>query len=188
VGTKRSHERVTPGRYRNGADLRLRVPRLSERPHGVVKLQQPHRSPDSILVHYIEHLPTTIRDVVLARCCQSFNRLQLDQHQDLFATFRAIVSAPDVECRAYTCARMIGVLELAFQDEFASTHADLALRLEQSGRLAGSLDLQTPIAQKHWGVAREEFFALRRDVLAVDALHQMLVVTPEGRRPAGVER
>jgi hypothetical protein len=136
----------------------------------------------------MERLPTTIRDVVLARCCQAFNRLQLDKHQDLFATFRAIVSATDVEWRAYTCAKMIAVLELAFQDEVASTHSALALRLEESGRQAGSLDLQTPLAQKHWRVAREEFFALRRDALALDALHQMLVVTPEGRRPAGLER
>ncbi len=151
-------------------------------------LLQPHRSPDQALLHFIERLPTTIREIVLARCCQAFNRLQLGQHQDLFATFRAIVSAPDLETRAYTCAKMISVLELALHDEFAATHSDLAKRLEEAGRHSGSVDLQTPLVQKHWRVAREEFMALRRDVLGVDAIHQMLVETPEGRRPAGLER
>ena len=148
----------------------------------------PDRSPDTILLHFIERLPTTIREVVLARCCQAFHRLQLGQRQDLFATFRAIVLAQDLETRAYTCAQMIAVLELALHDELAAMHSELAERLEQTGRQPGSLDLQTPLAQKHWRVAREEFFALRRDVLAVDAVHRMLVDAPEGRRPAGLER
>ena len=149
---------------------------------------QPQRRPDLALLHFIERLPTTIREIILARCCQAFNRLQLDQVQDLFATFRAIVSPPELEAQAYALAKMIAVLELALHDEMAGTHSELAERLEKAGRLGGSLDLQTPLAQKHWQVAREEFFALRRDVLAVDALHQMLVQAPEGRRPAGVER
>src|SRR5690606_40691056 len=42
--------------------------------------------------NFIERLPTTIRDVILARCCKAFGRLQLTQYQDLFATFRAIVT------------------------------------------------------------------------------------------------
>src|SRR5690606_26519171 len=100
----------------------------------------------------------------------------------------AIVSASDLEQRAYTCAKMIAVLELALHDELAETHADLAERLEQAGRQTGSMDLRTPLAQKHWRVAREEFFALRREMLCVDSLHEMLVAAPEGRRPAGLER
>lgn len=148
---------------------------------------QPQRSPDQALLNFIERLPTTIREIVLARCCQAFNRLQLDQAQDLFATFRAIVSAPNPEARAYACAKMISVLELALHDECAATHSELAQRLERAGRPTGSSDLQTPLAQKHWRVAREEFFALRREVLGVDALHQMIVQAPEGRRPAGLE-
>jgi hypothetical protein len=146
------------------------------------------RSPDTILLHFIERLPTTIREVVLARCCQAFNRLQLEQRQDLFATFRAIVVAHDPEMRAYTCAQMIAVLELVLQHEHAAAHSELAERLERAGRPAGSLDLRTPLAQKHWQAAREEFFALRRDALAVDAVHRMIVDAPEGRRPAGLER
>lgn len=156
-------------------------------PQGDVKLQ-PQRRPDLALLYFIERLPTTIREIILARCCEAFDRLQLGKTQDLFATFRSIVSAPDLETRAYTCAKMVAVLELALHDETAATHTELAERLEKAGRHTGTVDLQTPLAQKHWQVAREEFFALRRDLLAVDALHQMLVHAPEGRRPAGVER
>lgn len=147
------------------------------------------RTPDLTLLHFIERLPTTIREVVLARCCQAFGRLQLRAHQDLFATFRAIVLVPDLELRAYACAKMAAVLELALHDEFAESHSTLAQELDTAaGRQVGSLDLQTPLAQKHWRVAREEFAALRRDGLAVDALSRMLVEAPEGRRPAGLER
>ena len=63
-----------------------------------------------------------------------------------------------------------------------------AAELEQaSGRVAGSYDLQTPLAQKHWRVAREEFFALRKDMLETASLHLMLAQPSEGRRPAGLE-
>lgn len=146
------------------------------------------RSPDEALLNFIERLPTTIREVVLARCCKAFGRLQLTQNQNLFATFKAIVRAQDPETRAYTCAKMIAVLELALHDECAGTHAALAAELEQaSGRVAGSYDLQTPLAQKHWRVAREEFFALRKDMLETASLHLMLAQPSEGRRPAGLE-
>jgi hypothetical protein len=153
-----------------------------------VKLHS-QRSPDAALLHFIERLPTTIREVVLARCCQAFGRLQLTQHQDLFATFRAIVMAAEPEARAYACARMIAVLELTLHDEFAETHSELARELEKAPcRPAGSFDLRTPLAQKHWQGAREEFFNLRKDALGTESLYRMLVQPLEGRRPAGLER
>lgn len=150
---------------------------------------QHQRSPDAALLSFIERLPTTIREVVLARCCKAFGRLQLNQNQDLFATFRAIVMASDPEARAYACAMMSAVLELALHDEFAETHAALASQLETAlGGHAGSFDLQTPLAQKHWRVAREEFFALRKEALDTASLHLMLAQPSEGRRPAELER
>lgn len=150
---------------------------------------QYERSPDAALLNFMERLPTTIREVVLARCCKAFGRLQLTQNQDLFATFRAIVTASDPEARAYACAMMSAVVELALHDEFAETHAGLAAQLESApGGHPGSYDLQTPLAQKHWQVAREEFFALRKEVLDAASLHAMLAQPSEGRRPAGLER
>lgn len=153
-------------------------------------MQCQRRSPDVTLLNFIERLPTTIREVVLARCCKAFDRLQLSQNQDLFATFRSIVIArEDQEARAYACAKMIAALELALHDESAGTHTALASELERSQcRQSGSYDLQTPLAQKHWRVAREEFFALRKDGLDAASLHSMLVEQSDGRRPAGVER
>jgi len=150
---------------------------------------QNQRSPDAALLNFIERLPTTIRDVILARCCKAFGRLQLTQYQDLFATFRAIVTPNNPEARAYACAMMTAVLELALHDELAVTHTALAAELETApGRQPGSYDLLTPIAQKHWQAAREEFFALRKEVLDTASLHLLLAQPQEGLVPAGLER
>ncbi len=86
------------------------------------------------------------------------------------------------------CAKMIAVLELALHDETAETHTGLAQRLMQSGRHNTNIDLQTPLAQKHWRGARDEFFALRRDGLGAESLKSMLIEPAVGPRPAGVER
>src|SRR5690554_2298173 len=69
-------------------------------------------SPLDALLDFAEQPPTTVKDVILARCCLAFDRLQPHVQQDLFATFRAIVVSGEPEQTAYACAQMAAVLEL----------------------------------------------------------------------------
>jgi hypothetical protein len=145
------------------------------------------RSPDELLLHFVERLPTTVRDIVLARCCLAYGRWHPTQKQDLFATFRAILQAPEGEMRAYMCAKITAVIELALHDEYPASHATLARELlgpRAHGQL-GTVDLESPLTQKHWRAAKEEFLGLRRDGLNVESIHRMLGhAAAAERRPA----
>ncbi|HEX7079851.1 MAG TPA: hypothetical protein VF329_02420 [Gammaproteobacteria bacterium] len=139
-------------------------------------MEPKEESPDAVLLRFVERLPTTIRDIVLARCCTAFGRLQAVPNQDLFATFRAILTAPERENRAYVSAKMAAVLELALHEDSADAHAELARDLYEMTRSPRfeNLDLDGPLPQKHWRAAREEFRVLRREFLTVEALHRMV--------------
>lgn len=134
------------------------------------------RFPDEVLLHFIERLPTTIRDIVLARCCKAFGRLQLIPNQDLFATFRAILREAEDEARAYSCAKMIAVVELALQDDGWRCEAafDRDLCEATGARRFSTIDLQAPLAQKLWQAAQNEFTALRGGPLSIGSLQNML--------------
>jgi hypothetical protein len=132
-------------------------------------------SPDHVLMRFVERLPTTIRDVILARCCMAFGRLQRP-NQDLVGTFRSILTAPSGEARAYMCAKMVAVVELAL-------HADVDSRDPHDDESADAATphpfwnaaLKAPLIQKHWRAARNEFLSLRKDMLSVDSFQAMLL-------------
>jgi hypothetical protein len=128
------------------------------------------------VLQFVERLPTTIRDVILARFCMAFGRLQPAANQDLSATFRSILLMPGCEGRAYACARVVAVLELVLHEDSVCIQAALARELaETTGfRRFSSIDLGAPLPQKHWQHAREEFLALRRTSLSVDSLSRLL--------------
>lgn len=132
--------------------------------------------PDEVLLHFIERLPTTVREIVLARCCKAFGRLQLVPKQDLFATFCAILRERNDEARVYTCAKMIAAVELALEDEGCRSEAafDRELYDATGARRFSNIDLRAPLTQKLWQAARTEFLKLRSGPLSVRSLHEML--------------
>jgi len=127
---------------------------------------------------FVEQLPTTVKDVVLARCCMAFDRLQPDPQQDLSATFRAIIVSGDDGQTAYTCAQMAAVLELILCSPEA--------RLPRGGceaatgqRLGGTWG--SPLAQKHWSAAQDDFARLRTTALHPQSLRMMLIRDSEAK-------
>lgn len=132
--------------------------------------------PDEVLLSFVEGLPTTIRDVILGRCCMAFGRLDRLPNQNLFATFRAILM-PEGQRHPYLCAKMAAVVELALYECESSSGAALADELlERTGapRFV-RIDLHARVAEKHARIARDAFMDLRRDVLHTEALSRMLV-------------
>jgi hypothetical protein len=148
-------------------------------------LEYDERSPEHVLLRFVERLPTTIRDVVLARCCIAFDRLQASSPQDLFATFRAILLASDRAPLAYTCAKMISVVELALAVPDAPFQRDWHAAI-QTQRI-DAVDWDGPLTRRHWRAAREEFMRLRATVLDVRALSDMLPEAAEGEHAANGE-
>jgi hypothetical protein len=140
------------------------------------------QTPDELLLHFVDRLPTTIRDVILARCCMAFGRLDRRASQDLFATFRAILTGPGGAERVYMCAKMTAVVELALYEIEGGDHAAAREALpEIASERFSDLDLTAPLVRKHWRAAREEFMALRSRLLDTGSLHAMLVHA-SGRR------
>lgn len=137
-------------------------------PHG-----SSDEAPDDVLLRFVEALPTTIRDIVLARCCLAFGRLQHPGEQDLLATFRAILTAPELEARAYTCAKMGAVVELAL----SVGPSDGRQAAERDRMRRPDMNLKSALALKHWYAATEEFQALRRDALGTEALRRLLIAS-----------
>lgn len=137
------------------------------------------RDPSDVLLKFVARLPTTIRYVILARCCMAFGRLHVTQRQDLLATFRAILTTPVGEQRAYVCAMMTSVVELALHHNGADSQASLVRLLSESpaGQAFGSFDPEAPLVQKHWEAAREDFQALRRSELGTPSLHSAIEAT-----------
>jgi hypothetical protein len=133
-------------------------------------------SPDEALLDFVGRLPAAMRDLVLARCCMAFDRLHLTPKQDLLATFRAILMTPDGDARAYMCAKMSAVVELALREDGEAVQAAIArASFETAGpdRCDG-ISLQAPLTQKDWDTARDEFLALRAHALSIKSLHHML--------------
>lgn len=130
-------------------------------------------SPVDALLDFVEQLPTTVKDVILARCCMAFDRLQPDPQQDLFGTFRAILVRGDAEEAAYACAQMTAVLELTLCSPEVRLpkewyEAAVAERLDD-------VDLESPLPQKHWSAAQDDFARLRSTRLHPQSLRLMLI-------------
>jgi len=138
-------------------------------------------SPDDVLVHFVERLPTTVKDVILARCCMAFGRLQPMPQQDLFATFRAILKGRNAGQAAYTCAQMIAVLELIL----CSPEAPLPAEWHEAAaaQRLDNINMQSPLTQKHWKAAQDDFIQLRETILHAQSLRVMLMreLAPVGR-------
>ncbi|MBN1239680.1 MAG: hypothetical protein JXB36_14345 [Gammaproteobacteria bacterium] len=132
--------------------------------------------PEDVLLRFVERLPTTIRDVILARFCMAFGRLQPTDNQDLSATFRSILMTPAGEARAYACAQAVAVLELVLHEGSACSQEALARELAGTAgsRRFEGIVLDAPLAQRHWHNAREELLALRATSLGIDALCRLL--------------
>jgi hypothetical protein len=142
------------------------------------------RSSDEALLHFIERLPTTIRDIILARCCMAFERLHFTPNQDLFRTFRAILMAPQGKARVYTCAKMAAVVELALYEYGEGDQESIASELLEatgSHRFKNN-GLEAPLAQRHWQAACEDFHSLRQGALGAKSLHKMLLEEVEWER------
>jgi hypothetical protein len=129
-------------------------------------------APDDALLEFVEALPATVKDVILARCCMAFGRLQPVPRQNLSATFRAIVQAGGPPQAAYTCAQMIAVLELVL----CSPEAPLPAAWHEAGaaQRLHNIDMQSPLTQKHWDAAREEFSQMRVTLLHARSLQRLL--------------
>lgn len=140
------------------------------------------QSPDEILLKFIEGLPPTVRDVILARCCMAFGRLDASPNQNLFGTFRSILM-PEGQSQAYVCAKMAAVVELALYECDSGSGAALANELlERTGsHRFVSIDLQAWVAEKHWRAARDAFLELRREALHSESLSRMLVQARDRR-------
>lgn len=133
-------------------------------------------SPDHALLQFVERLPLTIREVILAHCCMAFGRLQTES-QDVQATFSAILRRAEGVAPAYSCAKMAAVIELALEmEEFDH---DVC---ESTGSHRFDIDMQAPLTRKHWQAARTEFQALRGGALSVRSLHTMLKEYGEDHR------
>ena len=141
-------------------------------------------SPDNVLLRFVERLPTTIRDVILARFCVAFGRLQPTAHQDLPATFRSILMTPAGEGRIYSCAQAVAVLELVLHEGSACSQEALARALAETAGFQRfqDIDLHAPLAQRHWQNAREELLALRGTTLSVESLSRLLADDLEATR------
>src|SRR5690606_18705690 len=104
-------------------------------------------SPLDALLDFAEQLPTSIKDVILARCCLAFDRLQPHVQQDLFATFRAIVVSGNPAQAAYACAQMAAVLELTLCSP--ESHLPPEWYEAASRHRLVAVDLDSALAQKH---------------------------------------
>jgi hypothetical protein len=131
-------------------------------------------SPVDALLDFAEQLPTTVKQVILARCCMAFGRLQPDVQQDLFATFRAIVVSAEAGQAAYVCAQMAAVLELTLCSPEAPLPREW-YRAAADQRL-DRIDLDSALAQKHWRAAQDEFARLRNTLLHPQSLRMMMIL------------
>jgi hypothetical protein len=134
-------------------------------------------APDEVLLHFIDRLPTTIRDVILARCCMAFERLDFTRNQDLSGTFRAILVAPRGKVAVYRCAKMAAVVELAlYEYGEADTNSIVSeLHATTGSHRFDENSLKAPLAQRHWQAAYDEFLSLRGGALSTRSLYTMLM-------------
>jgi hypothetical protein len=153
------------------------------RPRGAtIDLDNTTEAPDDALLDFVDELPATVKDLILARCCMAFGRLQPVPRQDLSATFRAIVRAGDAVQAAYTCAQMVAVLELVLCSPDAPLPA--AWHEAAAAQRLYNIDMQSPLTRKHWEAAHEGFSRLRATLLHSQSLRRMLLreLTPMGGR------
>jgi hypothetical protein len=118
----------------------------------------------------------------------AFERLHFTPNQDLLRTFRAILIAPQGKARAYRCAKMAAVVELALY-EYGEGHresiAGELLETTGSHRFDNN-NVEAPLAHRHWQASHDEFLSLRRGALSIKSLHLMLMeeVESDKRSPA----
>jgi hypothetical protein len=119
-------------------------------------------TPADLLKAFAANLPTTIRDLILARCCIGFGRLEGRPNQDLLAAFDEIMDEVKGHELAYRCAMMAGAMELALQNEGPDPESFNREMYEQLGNpMFKAKELQAPLDKRHWAQAVEEYDVLR---------------------------
>lgn len=128
-------------------------------------------TPLDILREFGLGLPTTMRDVVLARCCMGFGLLEGKANQDIPGDFAKALSGIDTIEAGYRCAAWCGVMELALFDEPNENGWIDKLAAEHPGNDTFTrMALQQPLKRKHWQDAAAQFHDLRQGVLSPEAL------------------
>jgi hypothetical protein len=112
---------------------------------------QPDRSPDQVVLDFLDVLPTTIREQVLFKCCfgveaADFADLALE---DRLAILDKFLRDPGFST-SYRCAQLIGVVEMVLEPPASKA--------------------KKPLMERHLEAARDRFAELRRDLLSPQAL------------------
>ena len=142
--------------------------------------------PVAALVGFADRLPTTIREVVLFRCCLGLEPLTIDDRRDYREQFASFLEKATMPSKVFRCAMMIGAMEFALREEEVSNK----LWREHGNEVLRDVALRAPLRARHWKKAQEEFRKLRKGPLGNDALHkwQMRLLSEfrldNGRRPA----
>lgn len=145
------------------------------------------KTSDVVLIDYVEGLPTTIKDVVLARCCMAFDKLEFGHDENLLALFTSIIQPAGRASPIgiiYECAKMIGVISLALETGTLDYEAFYRHLHEQTGgQMFNEMSLRAPLADKHWQAAREQFQSLLEGPLSPPSLRswQDQLMVKQGR-------
>ena len=130
--------------------------------------------PNEILFDFLERLPITIKEVVLARTCMAFGKLGLEPEQDLMATLRTVAGHSPTDL-PFRISALCGAVELALIHE--QNDEDIYKRLSAEhpeSELFAKMALQAPLKDKHWQSSVESFALLRSGPLSAPALRAWL--------------
>jgi hypothetical protein len=158
---------------RNYALDKVRVGPIYSRLRQDEKSIMPPPESDQAIISFLENLPIAIRDNVVSRCCIAFGRLKIDDNlEQRITVLKSVRNAPDPLVKGYECAKMIGAIELALEDD-----GDMSELYEEFYRDHDAIEflessLREPLVARYFANSRKSFQTLREGHLSAPMIRK----------------